>query len=406
MAQRVYLFFPDMKIAKRIYGSMVGVALALVAGIPVARSAAPADPPAPSPAATGWTLTALGTLGGDSSRANAINDAGQVVGAADTSLKNPANAGGRMIRDPFFAHAFLYADGKMQDLGALNGNESEARAINSSGQIVGQVGGYFGHAFLYSDGQMSNFDFPDGGSSQPMAINASGQIVGMSSVKPQFAGYNKVILFRDGKMQDLNLSNFFGKDSGLVSIVGMNDAGLILGEILNFGFGSGKEMGRAFIYHPEGWVEFIGFYPSAINAAGQVVGQGNLTASNGSMHAFLYSDGKEQDLGALGEVFSSARAINASGQVVGIFGASVTHKEPAQGHAFVYRDGKMQDLNTLVGEAGLAAAGFKVLYTATGINARGQIVGTGTDLKGHDMAFLLTPPPERKGATDNKAGQP
>jgi probable HAF family extracellular repeat protein len=65
----------------------------------------------------------LGTLGGSSSYATAINDSGQVVGGT----------GG---------HAFLYDNGKMVDLNTLISSGSgwvleSATAINDSGQIVG-----------------------------------------------------------------------------------------------------------------------------------------------------------------------------------------------------------------------------------------------------------------------------
>lgn len=68
----------------------------------------------------------LGAIGGDSpfSRANALNDNGQVVGSSSTSTRS---------------HAFLW-DGEsgMQDLGTLpDGAFSEAYGINNAGEIVG-----------------------------------------------------------------------------------------------------------------------------------------------------------------------------------------------------------------------------------------------------------------------------
>jgi probable HAF family extracellular repeat protein len=65
----------------------------------------------------------LGTLGGSSRYATAVNDSGQVVGGT----------GG---------HAFLYDNGKMVDLNTLISSASgwlleSATAVNDSGQIVG-----------------------------------------------------------------------------------------------------------------------------------------------------------------------------------------------------------------------------------------------------------------------------
>ncbi len=93
--------------------------------------------------ADGRTLD-LGTLGGGDSEAVDVNNAGQVVGNANTADQS--------------SHAFVYADGVMQDLGTLGGRQSFATAINELGQIVGfsdvELGSDERHAFFYSEGQM------------------------------------------------------------------------------------------------------------------------------------------------------------------------------------------------------------------------------------------------------------
>jgi probable HAF family extracellular repeat protein len=81
-------------------------------------------------------MTDLGTLDGNFSRANAINDAGQVVGWSTTA------------RGDF--HAFITDPNGvgMIDLGTLGGNFSQASNINDVGQVVGvsSIGG--DHAFI------------------------------------------------------------------------------------------------------------------------------------------------------------------------------------------------------------------------------------------------------------------
>ncbi len=69
------------------------------------------------------TFVDLGTLGGNCSYANGINDKGQVVGKSYTSSGK--------------SHAFLYTNGSMTDLGTLGGKSSYANGINNKGQVVG-----------------------------------------------------------------------------------------------------------------------------------------------------------------------------------------------------------------------------------------------------------------------------
>ncbi|MDQ2799635.1 MAG: PEP-CTERM sorting domain-containing protein, partial [Armatimonadota bacterium] len=74
--------------------------------------------------------------------------------------------------------------------------------------------------------------------------------------------------------------------------------------------------------------------------------------------------------------------INASGEIVGL-----CRRQGGIPHAFLWRNGHMTDLN----RAGLSASGW-TLTEAVGINASGQIVGTG--FRNHRYhAFLLTPLP-------------
>ena len=117
-----------------------------------------------------YSLTDLGTLGGDYSQAYAINASGQVVGHAF-----PASGG---------AHAFLYDGTTLRDLGTLGGNHSDAMAINAGGQVVGKAETPSGgpHAFLYDGTTMHDLNnlldaSGDGWTVvEARAINDAGQI--------------------------------------------------------------------------------------------------------------------------------------------------------------------------------------------------------------------------------------
>ncbi len=81
----------------------------------------------------------LGTLGGYISVGLGINDAGEIVGASSFGTEFGS------------VHAFTYLNGQMQDLNslidpALNLTLTNATAINSSGDIVAD--GYDNHAYL------------------------------------------------------------------------------------------------------------------------------------------------------------------------------------------------------------------------------------------------------------------
>jgi probable HAF family extracellular repeat protein len=83
-----------------------------------------AEPTGSTASAVTWTVRDLGTLGGRSSMANAINTAGVIVGTSNVAGSEQP-------------HAFVWKNGVMADLGTLAGGQSEATAINDDGIIVG-----------------------------------------------------------------------------------------------------------------------------------------------------------------------------------------------------------------------------------------------------------------------------
>ncbi len=143
------------------------------------------------------TMTDLGVLGGPTwgpeygfSWAKAINNKGQIVGSSSTNSVDGAS------------HAFLYQDGMMQDLGTLGGNVSSADDINESGQVVGyaMVAGGANHAFLWENGTMRDLGTLGGSESYAFGINDRGQVTGYSETAS--GGWN-AFLWENGTMQNL-----------------------------------------------------------------------------------------------------------------------------------------------------------------------------------------------------------
>ncbi|HEX8521246.1 MAG TPA: hypothetical protein VF669_03250 [Tepidisphaeraceae bacterium] len=188
----------------------------------------------------------LGTLGGFGSVGQAINSKGHTAGYSGTASGN--------------THAFVYTGpvgrdvtvGPLQDLGTLGGSSSQANSINERDQIVGQSSinaQSTAHAFLYENGRMKDlgtFTSPrtgTGSSSFANDINNLGDIVGYVQAAGGATPYT-AFLYRDGVMQDLNalIPASSGWDLWFASAI--NDSGQIVGS------GTFNGAPRAFLLTP------------------------------------------------------------------------------------------------------------------------------------------------------------
>jgi probable HAF family extracellular repeat protein len=304
------------------------------------------------------------------------------------------------------------------DLGTLGGATSGAFAVNSKGQVAGystvNANIYIDHAFIWSSsaGMLDLGGLPGDSSSYAFAINDNGQVAGWSYGNATGA---HAFVWTEGKgMQSIGTlggSNSFA--------YGLNSVGMVVG----YADTVGNSAQHAFVWNSAEGMTDLGTlggnysFATAINDSGQVTGSSYL-ADGVTLHAFLWT--KEtgiQDLGAMGGGNSGGNAISASGQIVGTttwpkHAMSVLWTEKAgmrfiagrlsqplgiqssqivgyfehnPQHAFLWTpESLLQDLNDLIG----SHLGW-YLGEATGINKGGQIVAIGQGSFTH--ALLLTP---------------
>ena len=154
----------------------------------------------------------------------AINDASQVTGNYYTSA---ANSG-----------PFLYANGKFTNLGAPAGTSTSAFAINSIGQVAGEIffnSGAPSHAAVCRNGVWTDLGAISGASStHATGINTAGQVVGIAifrrgELPSAQAGQNDVgFIVVNGS--PVNLDTLIPANSGftITDAIAINDAGDIL----------------------------------------------------------------------------------------------------------------------------------------------------------------------------------
>jgi len=319
-------------------------------------------------AAQTYSIQDLGTLGGPTSMAYGINNAGQVAGVTcwanfretaflwtvngmsalnmpysrfgvARAISNVGHVAGYMDVANGRQHAFLWTSNGLTDLGTLGGNNSFAYGVNVNGQVVGVSDTASGesHAFLWSNGAMQDLGTLGGSTSVAYGINASGQVVGFSQLAGEPWYREHAFLWSSGIMQDLGTPAAGAHPDGDSCAVAINDAGTIVG---NAGVPRTNDGGLEEDC-PVKW-------------------------TNGALQPFVMG------------IRGIAYAISGSGLIVGqVIGRPVLF-DPSGGY---------RELSTAL--EGVQISGWE-LTAAYGVNDAGQIVGYGKH-NGAVRAFRLTP---------------
>ena len=348
----------------------LAVCVPLSAAVAVLLSPVPAAGPASAATTARYTVTDLGSLGtGDYSVANAINNAGVVVGNTNV------NANG-------IPHGFRWANGVMTDLGIEPGGVSSvANAVNDAGQVAGSAdrtnGGYAYPVRWSASGVLQDLGGPIVNRlGQGNGIDPAGRVAGGQRPANSEGNPNGILYGIDGTPTDLGSPpDSLGVALGINArdeIVGGQPAYLWRAGTVTLLPGLSGQSGNTAI-------------ATAINVRGQITGGALPLGALGGSHAVLWSNGTITDIGALdGLLYNQGNAINAAGQVVGTSSPGCTPCASAE--AWIWQPGTaMTALNTLIP----AGSGWS-LQQANGINDRGQIVGLGVH-NGHTRGYLLTP---------------
>jgi probable HAF family extracellular repeat protein len=313
-------------------------------------------------------VTDLGTLRNvQSAHAYDINEAGQITGIAGS-------------------HAFLWDDGVMTDLGTLGGNGSSGQSINENAQVVGYSStgtvGEGNRATLWDRGAVINLTPGLTGSQTSIAssINDLRQIAGTINNQTPFVWQNNAITTLPSLGGGGGYANDINNAGQVVGSSSTTQQSQVLGPLSHAALWQGNT------------VTDLGVIPgteesgaSAINELGQIVGSSDRVDPETyevTSYAFLYENGVLTAL-PVPSTEGYASDINDNGVIVGTMRAA---GGMSPWHAFIYADGVVTDLNTRI----LSGSGLHLLY-AYGINNAGQIVGVAYDSRASYHAFLLTP---------------
>jgi uncharacterized membrane protein len=249
--------------------------------------------------------TILTGLGGSVSRANALDEAGAVVGVTDE-----------------FARAFLWDGTDVIDLGPFQlFASSSAMAINEHGLIVGASDGSGGSivAAVWRDGTLEELPALPGCCSAALDVNDAGVIVGQSTNED-----NRTVAVRWAEDGPTVVADFGGVHASSHDV---NAAGTIVGEAWLSQEPGGPFISKAFVHQAGVTTQLpdLGGWTSralATTETGLIVGA--CTTPTNRLRAVIWRDGIVGNLndlvvaGATDLTLAEATDVNESGVIVGI----------------------------------------------------------------------------------------
>jgi probable HAF family extracellular repeat protein len=306
----------------------------------------------------GHSVLDLGTFGGPSAQALAINNAGQVTGNASV------NADGTLVH----AYRWSRATGKL-DLSRPGQGSSTGVAINNKGQVAGYAEFHpatmYRHGFFWSPhtGMLDVGTFDPNEPSDATALNDAGTVIGYTpQLNPGGPGSFALLAFRWTRSEGIRPIGTL--PSEFTYALDINAAGHIVG---SSPFPGGIPP-HAFLWTPQAGLRDLGTgiggprsVASRINDQDIVVGNSGEPVSTAPSHGFIWS----RHMGYLEigspDVNTSAIDVNNRGQVVG----------DIDNRAYVWsRSQGFIDLNTRIANA---PAGLKLLR-GVAISDNGSIV--------------------------------
>ncbi|MET7831242.1 hypothetical protein ABZS44_00260 [Micromonospora sediminicola] len=257
--------------------------------------------PAPMPTAKRTVDVLPGLDDSRSTTAYDVNSAGVVVGSAEL-----ANGDWRAVR---------WVDGRIEDLGTLGGHTSQAQAIDERGRIVGTAEAADGssHAVAWVDGKIQDLGLTGGIFS--IAFDTAGdRIVGVYHVTDSFTGRRAFV--RTG-----NTEVTIDAPPG-ASAAAVNEAGTVTGTYGFKEWTDPPFVNQAFVWRDGvlrslGTLGGPTSVANGINDLGQVVGTS--WTADGQFAAFFW-DGATMRRLATSSASPTAQSVNDSGLVIGTDG--------------------------------------------------------------------------------------